>query len=65
MISIPTAKAFAKEHELEGVVILAIKDGQICTTSYGADTPKCRQLAKLNDAIAEMSLDADLSEFQP
>lgn len=64
MISISTAKTFAKKHDLEGVVIVSIRNGIICHTSYGADRAKCQQLGRLVDSMADRIGEADLSEFE-
>lgn len=52
-IKIGTAKWLTTSNRLDGVAIIAFKDGQTKAVSYGATRPKCDQLGNLIDHICE------------
>jgi hypothetical protein len=66
-ITISTARWLTNKNGLQGTVIFAIQDGMFKAVSYGADTKKCRQLARFIDTVSDL-IEAgtiNVSEFEP
>ena len=59
-ITISTARWLCNTNKLDGVVIIALGEGQIKSVSYGSTVKQCRQLGKLIDAVGEQIEDGRL-----
>ena len=59
-ITIPTARWLCNTNKLDGVVIIAIGEGQVKSVSYGSTVQQCRQLGRLIDAVGEQIEDGRL-----
>jgi hypothetical protein len=68
--TIAEARRLSKPHNLDGLIMIAFKDGLIRSVSYGKDKAKCKQLAALLDWLVDEIGDAaevnlvNLSEFE-
>jgi riboflavin synthase len=50
-IPIVSAKAIAEENECDAVVVLGLRDGNYCLTSYGKDRTLCRAAKAIHNDI--------------
>lgn len=67
MPTIRTARAIAKQGELQGCIVIGFSNGVIGAASYGSTMEGCRQLGKLVDFITDAVGEGAvfLGEFNP
>ena len=64
--SIADARARAKENKLDGLIIMAFRNGKVKAASYGTTVERCRSLGAVVDSITEQAFKGawDLSGFE-